>query len=95
MFIKKKDNIMNKFSIKLPQIKLNPAINIIKENHLENQDNFIYHLEMDEKELMDYIKSIKATPNTLISLLLSKAIKKENIQEIGQLFTLIFGEAVP
>ena len=65
--------------IKLPQIKLNPAINIIKENHLENQDNFIYHLEMDEKELMDYIKSIKATPNTLISLLLSKAIKKENM----------------
>ena len=42
--------------IKLPQIKLNPAINSIKENHLENQDNFIYHLEMDEKELMDYIK---------------------------------------
>ena len=34
---------------------------------------------MDEKELMDYIKSIKATPNTLISLLLSKAIKKENM----------------
>ena len=65
--------------IKLPQIKLNPAINIIKENHLENQDNFIYHLEMDEKELMDYIKSIKASPNTLISLILSKAIKKENM----------------
>ena len=33
------------------KIKLNPAINIIKENHLENQDNFIYHLEMDEREL--------------------------------------------
>ena len=64
--------------IKLPQIKLNPALNIIKENHLENQENFIYHLEIDEKELMDYVKSIKATPGTLMSLVLSKAIKNEN-----------------
>ena len=63
---------------KLPQIKLNPALNIIKENHLENQENFIYHLEIDEKELMDYVKSIKATPGTLMSLVLSKAIKNEN-----------------
>ena len=28
--------------IQLPQIKLNPALNIIQENHLENQENFIY-----------------------------------------------------
>ena len=62
----------------LPKIKLNPALNIIKENHLENQEKFIYHLEIVEKELMDYVKSIKATPGTLISLLLSKALKKEN-----------------
>jgi len=65
--------------MKLPQIKLNPALNIVKENHLENQENIIYHLEIDEKKLMDYIKSINATPNILISLLLSKAMKKENI----------------
>ena len=50
---------------KLPQIKLNPALNIIKENHLENQEKFIYHIEIDEKELMDYIKSIKATLGSL------------------------------
>ena len=62
----------------LPKIKLNPALNIIKENHLENQEKFIYHLEIVEKELMDYVKSIKATPGTLMSLLLSKALKKEN-----------------
>ena len=62
----------------LPKIKLNPALNIIKENHLENQEKFIYHLEIAEKELMDYVKSIKATPGTLMSLLLSKALKKEN-----------------
>ena len=28
---------------------------------------------------MDYIKTIKATPNTLMALLLAKAIKKENV----------------
>ena len=64
--------------IELPQIKLNPALNIIQENHLENQENSIYHIEIDEKELMNYVKSIKATPGTLMALLLSKAIKKEN-----------------
>ncbi len=64
--------------MKLPEINLKPGLNIIKENHLENQGNFIYHLEINEKELMDYVKSIKATPNTLMSLLLTKAIKKEN-----------------
>ena len=42
------------------------------------QEKFIYHLEIAEKELMDYVKSIKATPGTLMSLLLSKALKKEN-----------------
>ena len=70
--------VTTKKLMKLPQINLNPGLNIIKENHLENQGNFIYHLEINEKELMDYVKSIKATPNTLMSLLLSKAMKKEN-----------------
>ena len=64
--------------MQLPKLDLNPGLNIIKENHLENQGNCIYHLIIDEKELMDYIKSIKATPNTLMALLLSKAMKKEN-----------------
>ena len=64
--------------MQLPKLDLNPGLNIIKENHLENQTNCIYHLVIDEKELMDYIKSIKATPNTLMALLLSKAMKKEN-----------------
>ena len=64
--------------MQLPKLDLNPGLNIIKENHLENQGNCIYHLVIDEKELMDYIKSIKATPNTLMALLLSKAMKKEN-----------------
>ena len=64
--------------MQLPKLDLNPGLNIIKENHLENQENCIYHLIIDEKELMDYIKSIKATPNTLMALLLSKAMKKEN-----------------
>ena len=64
--------------MQLPKLDLNPGLNIIKEIHLENQENCIYHLIIDEKELMDYIKSIKATPNTLMALLLSKAMKKEN-----------------
>ena len=63
---------------KLPKINLSPAVNVVKENNLENQGNFIYNLVIDEKELMDYIKSIKATPNSLISLFLAKAIKNEN-----------------
>ena len=35
-------------------------------------------MTIDEKELMEYVKSIKATPGTLLILLLAKAIKKEN-----------------
>ena len=61
--------VTTKKLMKLPEINLKPGLNIIKENHLENQGNFIYHLEINEKELMDYVKSIKATPNTLMSLL--------------------------
>ena len=31
---------------------------------------------------MDYVKTIKATPNTLMALLLAKAIKKENVNSL-------------
>ena len=31
---------------------------------------------------MDYVKTIKATPNTLMALLLAKAIKKENANSL-------------
>ena len=55
------------------------CLNVIQESKLENQNKIIYHLSIDEKELMDYVKSIKATPGTLMAILLSKAIKKENI----------------
>ena len=54
------------------------CLNIIKENNLENQSKVVYHLSIDEKEFMEYAKSIKASPATLIVILLSKAIKKEN-----------------
>ena len=52
---------------------------LFKKSKLKNQNKVIYHLSIDEKELMDYVKSIKATPGTLMAILLSKAIKKENI----------------
>ena len=73
------DPLLNvKNLINPPKIDLSPGLNIIKENNLQNQGSFIYNLVIDEKELMDYVKSIKATPNSLIALLLAKAIKKEN-----------------
>ena len=59
--------------------KITTCLNVIKENKLENQKKLVYHLSINEKELMDFVKSIKATPGTLMLLLLSKSIKKQNI----------------
>ena len=72
--------LLNLKNIKKPEhIERPVCLNVIKENKLENQNKLIYHLSIDEKELMDYVKTIKATPGTLMALLLAKAIKKENI----------------
>ena len=74
------DPLLNvKNAIKPARTETPICLNVIQENKLENQNKIIYHLSIDEKELMDYVKSIKATPGTLMALLLSKAIKKENI----------------
>lgn len=59
--------------------KITTCLNVIKENKLENQKKLVYHLSINEKELMDFVKSIKATPGTLMLLLLSKSIKNQNI----------------
>ena len=74
------DPLLNiKNIIKPEHIETPVCLNVIKENLLENQNKVLYHLSIDEKELMDYVKTIKATPNTLMALLLAKAIKKENV----------------
>ena len=74
------DPLLNiKNIIKPERIETPVCLNVIKENLLENQNKVLYHLSIDEKELMDYVKTIKATPNTLMALLLAKAIKKENV----------------
>ena len=74
------DPLLNiKNIIKPERIETTVCLNVIKENLLENQNKVLYHLSIDEKELMDYVKTIKATPNTLMALLLAKAIKKENV----------------
>ena len=74
------DPLLNvKNTIKFAHTEIPVCLNVIQENKLENQNKVIYHLSIDEKELMDYVKSIKATPGTLMALLLSKTIKKENI----------------
>ena len=74
------DPFLNIKNIAKPERVEKPiCLNVIKENKLENQNKILYHLSIDEKELMDYIKTIKATPNSLIALLLAKAIKKENV----------------
>ena len=77
------DPLLNiKNIIKPERIETPVCLNVIKENLLENQNKVLYHLSIDEKELMDYVKTIKATPNTLMALLLAKAIKKENVNLI-------------
>ena len=74
------DPFLNIKNIAKPERVEKPiCLNVIKENKLENQNKILYHLSIDEKELMDYITTIKATPNSLIALLLAKAIKKENV----------------
>ena len=74
------DPLLNiKNIIKPERIETPVCLNVIKENLLENQNKVLYHLSIEEKELMDYVKTIKATPNTLMALLLAKAIKKENV----------------
>ena len=74
------DPLLNVKNIIKPERNEKPVcLNVIKENKLENQNNIIYHLSFDEKELMNYIKSINATPATFMAYLLAKSIKKENI----------------
>ena len=74
------DSLLNVINTINPARTETPScLNVIQESKLKNQNKVIYHLSIDEKELMDYVKSIKATPGTLMAILLSKAIKKENI----------------
>ena len=64
--------------VKPTQNNYSKCLNIVKDNNFDQKEKLLYHLTIDEKELMEYVKSIKATPGTLLILLLAKAIKKEN-----------------
>ena len=57
------DSLLNVINTINPARTETPScLNVIQESKLKNQNKVIYHLSIDEKELMDYVKSIKATP---------------------------------
>lgn len=64
--------------VKPTQVNYSTCLHLLKDNHFENQGKPIFHLTINEKELMDYVRSIKATPATFLLLLLARAIKKIN-----------------
>lgn len=55
---------------------LNPALNFVFDSKEPKKTH--WHLVIDEKELLDIAKPLKASPGTLILILLGKAINKLN-----------------
>ena len=55
---------------------LNPALNFVFDS--KEQKKTHWHLVIDEKELLDTSKSLKASPGTLMLILLGKTINKLN-----------------
>ena len=70
------DPLLKYKGIKTENVVMEPALSLFKNADEENKTH--WHLSIEEKELLDIAKTLKASPGTLMLILLGKAIYKLN-----------------
>ena len=70
------DPLLKYKGIKTENVVMEPALSLFKNAEEENKTH--WHLSIEEKELLDIAKTLKATPGTLMLILLGKTIYKLN-----------------
>ena len=70
------DPLLKYKGLKTENVVMEPALSLFKNANEENKTH--WHLIIEEKELLDIAKPLKASPGTLILILLGKAIYKLN-----------------
>lgn len=70
------DPLLKYKGVKPENVVMEPALSLFKNADLENKTH--WHLSIEEKELLDIAKTLKASPGTLMLILLGKTIYKLN-----------------
>lgn len=70
------DPLLKYKGIKTENVVMEPALSLFKNAEEENKTH--WHLSIEEKELLDIAKTLKASPGTLMLILLGKTIYKLN-----------------
>ena len=70
------DPLLKYKGVKMENVVMEPALSLFKNADLENKTH--WHLIIEEKELLDIAKPLKASPGTLMLILLGKSIYKLN-----------------
>ncbi len=70
------DPLLKYKGIKMENVVMKPALSLFKNADEKNKTH--WHLSIEEKELLDIAKTLKASPGTLMLILLGKTIYKLN-----------------
>ena len=72
------DPLLKYKGVKAENVVMEPALSLFENNDSNEEKKTHWHLSIEEKELLDIAKPLKASPGTLILILLGKAIYKLN-----------------